>query len=132
MSLREKLESCGPKVYVSDIKWNHEQHTIMIGKVTVALTATEYRLLLPLRHGVPVTYADLAMMAYNYQVDDKVRVMMDKHIDRIRGKLRGTGMYVYCVLNYGYLLFTEAETNRNLYDLSSGRKIGIRHRNSKQ
>jgi hypothetical protein len=46
-------------------------------------------------------------MAYRYQVDDRVRSMMDKHIDRIRNKLRGTGFYVYCVLGYGYLLLPE-------------------------
>ena len=71
------------------------------------LTVTEYRLLYPLRCGVPVSYADLALEAYNYIIDEKVRTMMDKHIDRIRSKLRGTGIYVYWVLSYGYLLLPE-------------------------
>jgi DNA-binding response OmpR family regulator len=96
-----------PLVSVSDIQWNTKQHTVMVGRATVGLTATEYRLLFPLRHGSPVTYADLAWTAYQYRLDDKVRTMMDKHIDRIRGKLRGTGIYVYCVLGYGYLLLPE-------------------------
>src|SRR4051794_34528251 len=87
-----------PLMNVSDIQWNTKQHTIMIGRATIGLTATEYRLLFPLRHGTPVTYADLAWTAYQYRLDEKVRTMMDKHIDRIRGKLRGTGIYVYCVL----------------------------------
>jgi DNA-binding response OmpR family regulator len=96
-----------PGVFVSDIVWDNERHSIVIGDMTVMLTATEYRLFYPLRHGVPVTYADLALDAYNYIVDEKVRTMMDKHIDRIRSKLRGTGIYVYCVLSYGYLLLPE-------------------------
>ena len=96
-----------PGVRVSDILWDDEQRAIIIGGTTVALTATEYRLLYPLRRGVPVTYASLAFEAYNYVVDEKVRIMMDKHIDRIRSKLRGTGIYVYCVLSYGYLLLSE-------------------------
>jgi DNA-binding response OmpR family regulator len=94
-------------IKVNDIQWDNKRHVIMIGKTTIALTATEYRLLCPLRHGTPVTYADLALIAYNYRLDEKMRTMMDKHIDRIRGKLRGTGIYVYCVLNYGYLLLPE-------------------------
>ena len=96
-----------PAVHVSDIHWDTQHHTIMIGRATIGLTATEYRLLFPLRHGTAVTYADLVWMAYQYQLDEKVRVMIDKHIDRIRGKLRGSGLYIYCVVGYGYLLFPE-------------------------
>lgn len=96
-----------PDVRVGNIVWDNERHSIIIGDTTVMLTATEYRLLYPLRRGVAVTYANLALEAYNYIVDEKVRIMMDKHIDRIRSKLRGTGMYVYCVLSYGYILLPE-------------------------
>lgn len=95
------------KVDIEDIQWNDKQHTIIIGDITVTLTPTEYSLLYPLRNGMPIAYADLAMMAYHYTADEKVRTMMDKHIDRIRSKLRSTGIYVYCVLNYGYLLLPE-------------------------
>ena len=91
----------------SDIQWDTERRTIKIGEMTIGLTATEFRLLFPLRHGVPMAYVDLAREAYQYRLDEKVRKMMDKHIDRIRGKLTGSGIYVYCVLGYGYLLFLE-------------------------
>ena len=40
-------------------------------------------------------------------MDEKARLTMDKHVERIRGKLRGTGIYLYCVLGYGYLLLPE-------------------------
>ena len=93
---------------ISDIEWNAKLHSIRIGHTIITLTVTEYRLLFPMRSGAPVTYANLARMAYSYNVDEKVRVMMDKHIDRIRGKLRGTGIYIYCVLGYGYILLPEA------------------------
>jgi DNA-binding response OmpR family regulator len=94
-------------MHVNDIQWNSERHFIKAGQTIIPLTTTEYRLLFPLRSGTPVTYADLAWMAYQYHVDNRVRSMMDKHIDRIRNKLRGTGFYVYCVLGYGYLLLPE-------------------------
>jgi DNA-binding response OmpR family regulator len=101
------------QIQVRDIQWNTEQHSIKIGRTVITLTPTEYRLLLPLRSGTPVTYADLAWTAYQYKVDDKVREAMDKHIDRIRCKLRGSGIYVYCVLGYGYLLLPEHFPDEN-------------------
>ncbi len=111
MAIRQTFFAPSPweqqQICVSDIHWDDEQHTIKIGQAVVTLTVTEYRLLLPLRAGKPITYAELAWMAYSYTVDEKVRTMMDKHIDRIRGKLRGTGVYIYCVLGYGYLLLPE-------------------------
>jgi DNA-binding response OmpR family regulator len=112
-------ETQGQGVNVGDIVWDSNRHTLTIGSTTVLLTATEYRLLYPLRHGVPVTYANLARVAYNYAIDEKVRTMMDKHIDRIRGKLRGTGIYVYCVLSYGYLLLPELITGDDLPGIDS-------------
>jgi DNA-binding response OmpR family regulator len=87
-----------------DIQWNTETHSISIKGATIALTVTEYRLLYPLRYGTPVTYKNLTFLAYNYTFDKKAMTMLDKHIDRIRRKLRGTGFYIYCVLGYGYLL----------------------------
>jgi DNA-binding response OmpR family regulator len=97
-------------VNVNDIKWHTDKHSIAIGNTVIPLTATEFRLLYPLRHGTPVTYASLAFEVYSYRVDEKVRMMMDKHIDRLRGKMRGSGIYIYCVLNYGYLLLPEIIT----------------------
>ena len=89
------------------MQWDADRRTVTIGEVTVPLTSTQARLLFPLGQGVPVTYADLAQMAYQCALDDKVRAMLDKHIDRVRRKLRGTGVSIYCVLGYGYLLLDE-------------------------
>jgi DNA-binding response OmpR family regulator len=86
---------------------------ITIGDINVCLTMTEFSLLFPLRYGTPTTYAELAEIAYSYAADEKVRVMMDKHIDRIRSKLRGTGIYIYCILNYGYLLLPEVNSHNS-------------------
>lgn len=89
---------------VSAIQWQDQRRVITIGRRAIMLTPIEYRLLLPMRHGLPVTYRQLARAAYNYSLDEKIRALMDKHIDRIRGKLSGSGFYVYCVLSYGYIL----------------------------
>lgn len=94
-------------ISVCNVRWNAEQRTITIGDMRVTLTPVQYHLLLPLQRGTPVTYASLARHAYGCAIDRKVRKMIDKHIDRVRDKLRGTGVYIYCVLNYGYVLLTE-------------------------
>lgn len=104
----------GRPLSVQDIQWNHEQRLVTIGDTTVILTATEYSLLIPLKSGRPVSYEDLANQAYSHKVDEKVRMMMDKHIDRVRFKLRGSGIYVYCILNYGYILMIEYEGHDRL------------------
>ena len=107
-SLREEGEERNERdetfIGVPDIHWNSERRIVIIEGRTIPLTATEYQLLFPLRDGLPVTYEDLAAIVYKCSVDANVRIMLDKHFDRIRKKLRGSGLYVYCVLGYGYLL----------------------------
>jgi DNA-binding response OmpR family regulator len=94
-------------ITTKDIRWLNDRHMLIVQNRKIKLTITEYRLLFPLKHGKPVTYAELSLSVYGCSVDEKVRLMMDKHIDRTRGKLRGTGLYIYCVLNYGYILLPE-------------------------
>jgi len=89
------------------------QHSFTIQDSTITLTKTEYRLFYPLRHGSPLTYVELAQQAYNCDIDGHVRAMIDKHIDRIRSKMRGTGVYIYCILGYGYLLLDEESLEKN-------------------
>jgi DNA-binding response OmpR family regulator len=98
---------CGWNASIEEIEWNTPRHALIIQGVTIKLTKTEYRLLSPFRDGSPLTYEELACLAYNCPADKYTRMMIDKHIDRIRSKLRHSGMYVYCILDYGYLLLYE-------------------------
>jgi DNA-binding response OmpR family regulator len=90
---------------IKEIEWDTPQHSVNIQGVRIKLTKTEYRLLYPLRNGSPLTYEELARIVYNCTTDRHTRMMIDKHIDRIRSKLRYSGIYIYCILGYGYLLF---------------------------
>jgi DNA-binding response OmpR family regulator len=92
---------------IKDIAWDPLQHSLIIQGVKIKLTKTEYRLLYPLRHGSPLTYDDLAYIVYRCSTDKHTRMMIDKHIDRIRSKLRNSGIYIYCIFSYGYILFSE-------------------------
>lgn len=91
------------------IRWDQQCTALLIAGRTIAFTPTEYRLCALFAMGRPVTYAELADGAYSCQLDRNVRVMLDKHIDRIRGKLHGSGICIYCILGYGYILLPEQE-----------------------
>jgi DNA-binding response OmpR family regulator len=93
-----------PELTLDDIYWDSTRHAITVGEITIDLTPAEYRLLYPLRHGYPLTFACLAYEMYNHAFDERVRIMMDKHIDRVRTKLRRSRIYIYCVVGYGYIL----------------------------
>jgi hypothetical protein len=93
--------------HLYNVIWDDEHHALKISHTTILFTSMEYCIVSSLRHGRPVSYATLARLIYNRELDRKVRTMMDKHVERIRGKLRGTGVYIYCVLSYGYFLLPE-------------------------
>lgn len=102
-------------IKIKGIQWIVSQRIVCIEPWTIRFTPTEYRLLFPLRHGSPMTYAQLATDAYGCSIDARVREVIDKHIDHIRVKLEGSGLYVYCVLGYGYVLLpTEEWTNMGI------------------
>lgn len=92
---------------VSDIRWNDQRRNITVGHRSISLTPLEYQILFVLRHGRAVNYAQLALEVYHCSMDKKVREMVDKHIDKIRGKLRGLGFFVYCIHGYGYILLPD-------------------------
>jgi DNA-binding response OmpR family regulator len=93
--------------HLSDITWDDKHRALKIARTTVLFTATEYGIVSSMKYGHPVSYTELAHLIYNRELDRKVRTMIDKHVERIRGKLHGTGVYVYCVLGYGYFLLPE-------------------------
>ena len=94
-------------IIIKEIEWDPPHHSLNIQGVKIKFTKTEYRLLYPLRHGSPLTYEELAQIVYNCALDWHTHMMIDKHIDRIRRKLRESGLYIYCILGYGYLLLND-------------------------
>lgn len=113
MLVVQKEYKIAPKVLI-DIIWNDDIHVLKTMYVTITFTAMEYRMLSSLRDGHPVSYAMLACFMYNRKLDRKTHEMLFKLIDKIRGKLRGTGVYIYCIIGYGYFLLPEIQPNQDL------------------
>ena len=93
--------------HVSEIRWDDQRRTIAVNHRSLSLTPLEYQILFALRSGKAVHYTQLATQVYRCDMDKKVREIMDKHMDKIRGKLRGLGFFVYCIHGYGYILLPD-------------------------
>jgi DNA-binding response OmpR family regulator len=105
LGLLEQGEYEQPVLHAEALRWNSERNTLIVRSRKIHLTPTEYRLLYSLRQWIPLSYTQLAVLVYNVADNyDEMRAMIDKHIDRIRGKLRGSGLSVYCIRTYGYML----------------------------
>jgi DNA-binding response OmpR family regulator len=86
------------------IQRNDESRTLIVDNQIVQFTPTECRLLLPLLQGQPLSDTELAQAAFSRGMDSLVRESLDKHIDKIRGKLEPVGLSVYRLRRYGYIL----------------------------
>jgi DNA-binding response OmpR family regulator len=96
-----------PSSRFNNVILDDKHHALKIANTVVLFTAMEYCILSSLWHGHPVSYKALAHLIYNQELGRKDRTMIDKHVERIRDKLRGTGIYIYCVFSYGYILLPE-------------------------
>ena len=97
------LISC-PPIGTHTLQRNDETRTLVVDSQVVQFTPTEYRLLLPLLQGQPVSDTELSQAAFSRGIDTLVRESLDKHIDNIRGKLEYLGLSVYRLRRYGYVL----------------------------
>lgn len=86
------------------IQRNDESRILVVDSLIIKFTPTEYRLLLPLLNERVVADAVLAREAFFCELDRHVQKNLDKHIDRIRHKLRLVGFGVHRISKYGYIL----------------------------
>src|SRR5713226_7971777 len=77
------------------VQRNDESSVFVVDSLLVRFTPTEYRLLVPLLEGLPVSDIDLVREAFSCKVDTWVREGLDKHIYKIRSKLRPLGLNVH-------------------------------------
>ena len=93
-----------PPIGTHTLQRNNATRTLVVDNQVVQFTPTEYRLLLPLLQGKPLSDTELAQAAFSRGIDRLVRESLDKHMDKIRGKLEPLGLSVYRLRRYGYVL----------------------------
>lgn len=101
------LVSCLP-IGTHRIQRDDASRVLIVDCLLVRFTPTEYRLLMPLLQGYPLSDLDLVRSAFSCDLDSCVRENLDKHIDKIRSKLRPSGLNIYRVAKYGYVLLAES------------------------
>ena len=84
----------------------NQYRLILIDGSPVRFTPLEYQLvgLLLACCGRPVSFDGLAQVAFGRDADTSTRRALEKHVDRIRSKLRPFSLTVPYVTNYGYVL----------------------------
>ena len=98
-----------PSIGHHRVQRNDESRVLVIDCLLVRFTQIEYRLVMPLLEGLPISDIDLVREAFSCKVDSWIRQSLDKHIDKIRNKLRPLGLDVYRITRYGYILLANTD-----------------------
>lgn len=86
-----------------------QQRLLLAAGSPIRFTLLEYRIIKPLvsPFGVPVPLKTLARAAFDSPATPTMRRAMDRHVDRMRTKLRPIGLAMLYVTNCGYLLLED-------------------------
>jgi len=90
----------------------YDQHRLLFIRSTpVRFTPLEYGLMQQFveHFGMPLSYAVLARTAFGRSSTAETRLALEKHIDRLRSKVRPLGLTLPCVTGYGYVLLWDDE-----------------------
>lgn len=100
------LPSSDMTVVLLDIKRNDAQRLLLINDIPVQFSPLEYRVTLALiaRVGAPVSFETLTRAAAWPGEAPCSRVALERHIDRVRQKLRVCAIEIRGVTGYGCIL----------------------------
>jgi DNA-binding response OmpR family regulator len=97
------LNPC-PPIGDHHIQRSDEHKALIIDHKMGKFTPTEYRLLIPLLNGQPVSDISLIQEAFTCDASPQIRKSMEKHIDNIRSKLHLCGLTIHRITKFGYVL----------------------------
>jgi DNA-binding response OmpR family regulator len=93
-----------PSIGTHHIQRNDENRVVIVDHLMIRFTPTEYRLVLLLLNGQVAPDSTLMQAAFHCEISLQTRENLDKHIDKIRSKLRPSNLNVHRVAKYGYIL----------------------------
>lgn len=91
------------------IQRNDDNRVIIIDSRITKFSPTEYRLLRLLLDGNAVSDVVIARQVFFCEMTASVHENIDKHIDKMRSKLRPLGLNIHRIAKYGYILLTAGE-----------------------
>ena len=82
-----------------------QQRSLLVDDLLVRFTPTEYTILCQLLSGDIVSDTNLIQKTFITEQPDKtLKTCLDKHIENIRSKIRPTGLNIFRVNGFGYVL----------------------------
>ena len=95
-----------PPVGSHRVQCSDESRVLAIDSMVMKFSPIEYRLikLLLERQPVPILDEKLMQAGFSCEMNSSARENLDKHIDKIRSKLRPSGLNIHRVTGYGYVL----------------------------
>jgi DNA-binding response OmpR family regulator len=75
----------------------------------VKFTPIEYQLLLLLLQGQVIADSQMVQEAFRSDLNSSIRINLDKHINKMRSKLRPSGLNIHRVAKYGYVLLADPQ-----------------------
>ena len=100
-----------PSIGNHRIQRSDKNRALVIDALLLKFSPTEYLLLKPLLSGQAVSEHQLVQDAFSCEMSPALRENLDKHIDKIRSKLRPSGLDVRRVTKYGYILLAIDDDN---------------------
>ena len=97
-----------PSIGSHRVQCGDESRVLAVDSLVMKFSPIEYRLLKLLLEGqpVPVLDGELVQVGFSCGMNSLARENLDKHIDKIRSKLRPSGLNIHRVTGYGYVLLT--------------------------
>ncbi len=110
----QRLQVHGHQVQHSDAR-----HLVIIDRIIVACTPTEYTLLMPLlsHAGEVVPFPRLLGLPEHQPLTQSTRRSLTRHLSRLRARLWPFGLDILCLNGYGYLLLARS----NEHERTAGR-----------
>ena len=95
-----------PPVGSHRVQCSDESRVVAVDAMAIKFSPIEYRLLKLLLEGQPVPVLDgkLVQVGFSCDMNSSARENLDKHIDKVRSKLRPSGLNIHRVTGYGYVL----------------------------
>lgn len=100
----------------SVVKRLDDIRTLLVDNRAIKFTPTEYRLLLHLLEGHPVSDKELFLALFNNRIEDDLwaRETLKRHLDNVRQKLREhrLKMHIRRIAAFGYILLPDSPLRR--------------------
>jgi Response regulators consisting of a CheY-like receiver domain and a winged-helix DNA-binding domain len=93
-----------PSIGTHQIQRNDESRVLIVDQIIVRFTPIEYQIVSLLLNTNIVNDAFIVQKVFDSEMSSSLYRNLEKHIDKLRWKLRPAGLNIHRVSKYGYVL----------------------------